>query len=289
VTDPARSGAPAPIVVAINAARRCGETLELAAALAAKVGAELEVVFVEDVNLLRLADLPVTREVDRLSGMAREMDSGRMLRALHCEVQQLRREISRLGKTTSVRSTVRVVRGHYLTEALMASARVEVTFVHGARRALSGEHLGGAPARWVTAGPVAAASRRMRGKKVLWVLFDGSPAGARALKVALMLAGTLAGDVVVLVPGGSAAEIEVRKQQAKMTTDRDDLQFLAVERTVMRTVHTIRRIGFPLHLQRFQAFQCPPGIVGEHRDRIIELDNALEPTAARQRRCIYRF
>lgn len=228
MTDPAPSGPIAPIVVAINAGRRCGETLELAAALAAKVGTELDVVFVEDANLLRLADLPVTREIDRLSGMTRELDSRRILRALHCEVQHLRREILRLGKTTSVRSTVRVVRGHYLTEALMASQRVEITFVHGARRALPGENLPAAPARSEAAGPARAASRRPRGRKILWTLFDGSAAGARALKVALMLARTLAGDVVVLVSGSGAEEIEARKQQARIAADGADLQFLAV-------------------------------------------------------------
>jgi hypothetical protein len=41
--------------VAVNAARRCGETLEMAAALAISTGADLEVVYVEDANLLRLS------------------------------------------------------------------------------------------------------------------------------------------------------------------------------------------------------------------------------------------
>jgi hypothetical protein len=210
-------------VVTVNAARRCGETLELAAALAANVGADLDVVFVEDANLLRLADLPVTREVDRLSGMTRDLDSQRILRALHCEVRQLRREILRIGKNTSVRSTVRVVRGHYLNEALAASAGVNVTFVHRARRALPGEHLPATPAR-----QGAAMAALPRGRPALWALFDGSAAAIRALKVALMLAGTRPGNLVVLVPGGAAEEIEGRKQAAKVAAGGAHVQFLAV-------------------------------------------------------------
>lgn len=228
MTDPAPRDATAPIVVAINATRRCGETLELAAALAAHIGADLEVVFVEDANLLRLADLPVTREIDRLSGTTRNLDSRGILRALHCEVQHLRREISRLGKTTSVRSTVRVVRGHYFTEALTASARVDVTFVHQARRTLPGENLPAAPPRFFGSGAAQARKSRVGGKKILWTLFDGSATATRSLKVALMLARTLVGELVVLVSGNDADEIEARKQQAKNAANRTDLQFLAV-------------------------------------------------------------
>ena len=231
VTEPAPTGTTTPIVVTVNAARRCGETLELAAALATSVGADLEVVFIEDANLLRLADLPVTREVDRISGMTRELDSRRMLHALHCEARQLRREVSRIGKTTSVHSTVRVVRGHYLTEALAASASVDVTFVHGARRPLPGEHLSSTPVRPIAAGAVRGRVRRAGGRKPLWTLFDGSPASRRALEVAVKLARTLACSLVVLLPTRGAEEIERREQAAQIAGDRVDLQYLGVAET----------------------------------------------------------
>lgn len=228
MTEPAPTASATPIVVATNAARRCGETLELATALAASIGADLEVVFVEDAKLLQLADLPVTREVDRISGMTRELDSQRMLRALHCEVRQLRRELSRIGKTTTVRSTVRVVRGHYFSEALAASASVEVTFMHGARSRLPGEHRPRTPHRPAASGAGRPTAARIGRKRPLWTLFDGSPASARALKVAIKLAYTLAGNLVVLIPGGSAEDVENRKREAQAAADRVDLQYLVV-------------------------------------------------------------
>jgi nucleotide-binding universal stress UspA family protein len=228
VTEPAPSGATTPIVVAINAVRRCGETLELATALASSLGADLDVVFVEDENLLRLSDLPVAREVDRFSGAIRELDSQRMLRALRCELRQLRRELSRLGMMTSVRSTVRVVRGHYLTEALAASASVNVTFVHGARRPFPEHHLPGAPLRLSASGAKHGPAGRTGRRTALWTLFDGSQASARALKVAVKLAHTLAGKLVVLVPGSAAGDIESRKREAQIAADRADLQYLVV-------------------------------------------------------------
>ncbi len=228
MTDPVPTGTTTPIVVAINAARRCGQTLELAAALATSVGADLEVVFVEDANLLRLADVPVTREVDRISGMTRALDSRRMLRALHCETRQLRRELSRIGKTTSVRSTVRVVRGHYLTEALAASANVDVTFVHGAGQLLPGEHRSSASVRPFAAGPAHPRARPPGGKKPPWTLFDGSPASRRALEVALKLARTLSCSPVVVLSARDTGEIERRKHAAQIAAGRVGLRFLVV-------------------------------------------------------------
>ena len=226
MTETAPDGATSPIVVAVNAVRRCGQTLELATALASHIGADLDVVFVEDANLLRLADLPVTREIDRVSGMTRDLDSRRILRALHCEAQQLRREVSRLDRVASVRSTVRVVRGHYFTEALAASAKVDVTFVHGAGQPFLGNHPPGAGPRH---GVMGAKGEAAGGKAPpFWIFFDGSPASARALKLASRLAHTSAASLVVLIPWQAGDEFEERKREARQAADTAELQYLVV-------------------------------------------------------------
>jgi nucleotide-binding universal stress UspA family protein len=222
------SDATPPVVVATNAARRCAETLELATALAASVGADLEVVFVEDADLLRLADVPVTREIDRISGRSRELDARRMLRALHGEARQLRQELARIGRASSIRSTLRVVRGHYLTEALAASASVELTFVHSARRPLPGEHLPSAGGRPLATGETPGRTRRAAGRKPLWTLFDGSPASHRALAVAARLAGTLAVQLVVVLPVSGVDQIEARKRQVQIAAHEVALRYLVV-------------------------------------------------------------
>ena len=236
MTEPASSGAPSAIVVAVNAGRRCAQTLELAASLAASAGADLEVVFVEDPDLLRLADLPVAFEIDRSSGMSRKIDARSMLRALRCEVQQVHREIARLGRNTSLRASVRVVRGHYLTEALVASARGEVTFVPGASRPLPGDYLPATPAPAMTPamslamsmGGVSAQRARRAARRPLWTLFDGSPASIRALRVALTLSREGPGKLAVLLAGSGGDEIESRKREAQTVAGTAHLQFLDV-------------------------------------------------------------
>lgn len=214
VIENAPRSAHSPIVVAVNATRRCGETLEMAAALATSTGVDLEVVYVEDANLLRLADLPVTKEIDRLSGAARDIDSGRMQRALHSEARQLRSKLARIGRATTVRSSVRVVRGHFLGEALAASAKVDVTFVHGARHG---------------------AQRSQRGPRPILTLFKGGPEGVRALRVAATLARTIGGGLTVLIPNQGDAGAERFKREARESVELADIRFVegAEGRTLM--------------------------------------------------------
>jgi hypothetical protein len=214
-------------VVAVNAGRRCAQTLELAASLAVSAGADLEVVFVEDADLLRLADLPVTCEIDRISGMSRQMDGRSMLRALRCEVQHVRREIARLGRNSLLRASVSVVRGHYLTEALAASARGDVTFVHGARRPWPGDFLASTPVPSMAIGGASAHRGRLAARRPLWTLFDGSAASIRALKIALALSRGVPGKLVVLLAGGGD-ETESRKREAQTVAGAAHLQFLDV-------------------------------------------------------------
>ena len=227
-TESNESRAGTPIVVAVNATRRCGETLEMAAALAVSVGADLEVVLVEDANLLRLADLPVTREVDRVSGTTRELDSARLQRAMHGEARQLQHELTRIGRATSIRSTVRVVRGQILSEALAASASVDVTFVHGAARGLPGEHLTSTLFRRERTDPTRRAGRRPRGRKPVWTLFEGGPASVRALQVAAKLARALECSLMVLVPRSGAEDAEDRKREARAYAEQVELRIVEV-------------------------------------------------------------
>lgn len=226
MTEPASSRPVSPVVVTISAAKRCAKTLELATALASSAGADVEVVFVEDADLLRLADLPVTFEIDRTSGMTHEMDARRMLRALRCEVQYVRRELGRLGKNRSVHTHMTVVRGHYLTEALAASERGGVTFVHGARRPLPGDFPPAARPS-TAAGAGSALGIRPGTRSHLWTLYDGSPASNRALEVALVLSRGALTKLTVLVAGSGGDETESRKREVESIAGTANIQFVS--------------------------------------------------------------
>ncbi len=61
------------VLVALNASRRDYQALELAASLAARKRVELLAVFVEDINLFNLAELPFAKEIVRASAVEREL------------------------------------------------------------------------------------------------------------------------------------------------------------------------------------------------------------------------
>ena len=230
VTEATPGSLHAPIVVALRATRRCVETLEMAAALATATGADLEVVFVEDADLARVAALPITREIDRLSGAARDIDGRRIQRALQSEARHLRAQLARIARASALRSSVRVVRGQVLGEALAASVGVEITFVHGARRMLPGE----GPGR---AFPMATrgAGLGRRGRRPVLNLFKGGPESVRALKVAAKLAGFLGGGLTVMVPNRGDEGAQRYKREALEVVGQSPIRFVegAEGRTLM--------------------------------------------------------
>ena len=226
-TDSVRRHSTRSFVVAINAIGACSETLETAALLAATEGAELEVVFVEDANLLRLADLPVTHEIDRISGAIREIDTRRVQRALEVEARRLQREIARIGDTRAVRATLRIARGEILAEALSASTRVEITFVHAATRAFAGDRLAAHRSSFATAARGTGAVRGAR-RKPVGCLYEGGPDGVRALDTAATLARALGCGLMVLIPYRRAEEAEERARELGTRLENAELRFLEV-------------------------------------------------------------
>ncbi|MEQ9225687.1 MAG: universal stress protein [Parvibaculum sp.] len=115
------------IIVGLDTSFVAREALSLAARLAASVDARLKGVFVEDENLLTLADLPFAREIS-FSGETRAMDPARMLRAMKAQAESARRILARAAAEAHVDWSFDVRRGRPLT-SLAASAHADDTLV----------------------------------------------------------------------------------------------------------------------------------------------------------------
>ncbi len=83
------------ILVALDDACSDHETMEAAAQLAADLHAELQGLYVEDVNVLRMAALPFTEEITAGSGVARPIDAESMERAMQNKAEHVRRLMER--------------------------------------------------------------------------------------------------------------------------------------------------------------------------------------------------
>ncbi len=196
------------VLVALNAPMHSAAALEAAANLAARYHGELEALLIEDEELLWVANLPFTREIDRVSGVLRDMDNVRVVRALKVQRRFLNRALVDVCRKLKVSSRVRVVRGDFLNEALAAAAEAEVAVLTRASHTVAPPPAG---QRLLRTAP----ARGMR-RKPVWSLFDGAPASGRALIQAGTMAAEGATELVVALP--ESAEGGRRKLQTEAST-----------------------------------------------------------------------
>ncbi len=99
------------ILVAVDASPSSLVALEAAAELAVSLEAELLGLFIEDINLLRLGEVPFAREVGFSTGSIREVDLQGIQRQLRVQASQARRQIVRLARSMGFRWSYRLARG----------------------------------------------------------------------------------------------------------------------------------------------------------------------------------
>jgi hypothetical protein len=117
---------PRRIVVGLEAAPRGWAALRAAAEIAARTETELLALFVEDVNLLRLAGLPFACEVGFPSAVTRAIDTVAMERALRGLAQTAERTLAALARGTPLRWSYRVARGALMSELLATAAETDL-------------------------------------------------------------------------------------------------------------------------------------------------------------------
>jgi len=198
------------IVVAFDTSPLGRAALEAAAALAAALGAEVAGLFVEDLDLVRMAELPFTRELGLTSAVTRPIDTPDIERALRLQAQQTRRTLEALAAEFNLRWSFQTVRGQVLS-AVMECVHEPDVVVFG-----KAAHAAAPRSAW----PEPAGFRR-RGRfprlavRPIAVLFDDSPRTWRALAAAHSLAGEAGARLALLIPARSAEEFGELRDRAK--------------------------------------------------------------------------
>ncbi len=176
------------ILVALDASRASLEALAAAASLAARLGADLEGLFVEDVNLLRLAALPVARQLPLPSGSWQPLDPHAIETELAALARRAREALARAAEPHRVAWSFRVTRGNVSIEVLSAAGGADLLVLGAA-----GHRIG--PGRGETARtaatrspvPVLVLGRGAEVGRPVVVAVDGSAASDRALALAARL------------------------------------------------------------------------------------------------------
>jgi nucleotide-binding universal stress UspA family protein len=180
------------ILVALDTSARGRAALKAAIQLALNTSAELQGLFVEDEDLVRLASLPFSREVDFTSAMPRELQSVNMERALHAAGKETQQAFANALQQVNLQWTFRVVRGTVTQASLAAASDVDLVVIGQQGRSPSIMADNFLP------------TRLANGKQTV-VIFDGSPSAVRALEFASSLADP--SPLVVLVLANNGDEV----------------------------------------------------------------------------------
>jgi len=117
------------ILVALDSSLEGGARIEAAAALAARCGAELLGLFVEDVDLLHLAGLPFAHEIAHTTASRRALDSVTMERTLRAQAEELRRHLESSAARAHITWSFRIARGHVVPELLAFTSDIDLMIV----------------------------------------------------------------------------------------------------------------------------------------------------------------
>lgn len=191
------------ILVALDASPHSLAALEAAIQMAMQSGAEVAGIFVEDVNLSRLAAMPFAREVCLISATSRQFDMECVERHLHAQATRIRHSLAGQAERASVRWSFHVARGSVAQEVLSAAADADVVVLGRSGSSLVRGRRLGSTARAVLSGAPRATMLVQQGTRIqapFWVLYDGSPPSRRALAAAAGMVAETNERLTVLLP-----------------------------------------------------------------------------------------
>jgi nucleotide-binding universal stress UspA family protein len=214
------------ILVALDASPHSLAALESAADLAAAFKAELRGLFVEDINLIRMSDLSVAREVRSFTQPAQSLSERRLSLQLKRQAERAEQALQSIAQRMQVESSFEVTRGAVARSLLDAAQDVDLITLGKTSQSWSSRRKLGSTARALLSEatrPVLVLSEVLRPDQPIIVYYDGSDAAESALKFAASLAyRSDRGSLTVLLP----------------TDDSDETQRLH-DQVVERFAHTV--------------------------------------------------
>jgi nucleotide-binding universal stress UspA family protein len=206
------------ILVALDASTHSAAALQAAAELASRVGAELLGLYVEDINLLRLGEMPFAQEVGQFTAMRRQLDIQEVERQIRGQTGQVRRMFEVTTRRTQVRWSFQVTRGTVANEVLGAASEVDALVLGRAGWSLVAPGRLGSTARAVLAeAPVLALIVPQGGclGAPFLVLYDGSALARKALDVVARLMRVEEGPLTVLLLTERPERVEPLRSQVQ--------------------------------------------------------------------------
>ena len=150
--------------------------LEMLGLLTAETPSEILGLFMEDSELLSLADLPVAREYCCLTQVERQLNSADLQRQLRIQARSAQQALAAIAERIGFSWTFQTVRGSLAGLLESAAEDMDLLLLGAARRSLP------------VPGHFASANLTRPSRQPVSVIFDGSAVAHRALAVALRIA-----------------------------------------------------------------------------------------------------
>jgi nucleotide-binding universal stress UspA family protein len=200
MNSPAHLGSIRRILVAIDASPDSLAALEIASNLAYLYSAELIGIYVEDINLIRMADLPFAREIGHFSAILRPINSTEIERQLRAHRRWIESIFASIAGDKNLQWSFRTFRGA-ITEELLSAARDTDLILLG-RSGWSGRRrIGSTARRLAIQSPIQAMilSRQLTPKTKFLLVYDGSDLSQKALEAVRILGEDIKSPNVLLL------------------------------------------------------------------------------------------
>ena len=214
------------ILIGLDTSHHSLAAMRAAAELARSLGAELHGLFVEDVNLLRVAKLPAAKELQFPFANHARLTPQRMRRQLRAQARQAREALSAICRQERIEWSFQVVQGDVSTRVLEEAAKADLLCVGRVSRPIVDQATIGSTAEAAAIrGPqsVLLISRDNQIRPPVAVLYDGSAATEPALLLASQLAQDMRGLLSVLVPAAVPGPPEEIQKGITEALDAEDL------------------------------------------------------------------
>ncbi len=179
------------ILVALDSSSTAIHGLEAATGLARRLRAELQGLFVEDDELLQVAALPFTTQVNMTTGGRQPLELSELETQMARLAEAARRRLAAAAERDRITWSFRTVRGRIAHEVASAAESTDLVIVQGGRQGGSAHARLGLPAN-ATVNRVTRSVLILRdGNRVegqIFVVFDGTAQSEKALRMAVALA-----------------------------------------------------------------------------------------------------
>ena len=207
------------ILLALDASPGSLAALEAAVDLAAKIEAELSGVFVEDEDLMRMAESPYARQIVYPSSAQTATSRASVEREIKSQGERARETLARAAERAHIRWSFRTVRGKVTSQLLAAAGEGDVLAVGRASWHLAASGRTGSTAFTLATSAVPlllAAQRAQLGNVSLAVYYDNSSASRKALFTAARLAQAGGGTLTVLLAVPEAERPVLREHAGEL-------------------------------------------------------------------------